>query len=227
MSTRGIQLMFAASIFPCFHRSGNIRKTSLVTGMFLILLLAAQGGYAMQPPPPPLNIEQLKMLVAKADMIIVGRVIAVKEAEGIVEATVLIEKLLKGKTAVRIIEIKETYAPASFQTPVPVSKDGVESPQMLTRSTAGPATYHGKYKKDGEIIVLLEKVAETNNYRPLGSGTYNKYLAEFLIENNGIKSREPDYFRFADDVAKFTATENKFTGLIKRLIKSDFHQGRE
>lgn len=181
----------------------------------------------MQPPPPPLNIEQLKTLVAKADLIIVGKVKAVKEADDTVEATIDIEKLLKGTAAGRIIEIKETYKPANFQTPASVSKDGGESPQMLDRSTAGPSAYHGKYQEGLRIIVLLEKIEAAGNYRPLGSGTYNKHLCEFIIENDGIKSSEINYFRFADDVRKYTATENKFTGFIQQLIKYNFNNGGE
>jgi hypothetical protein len=219
--------MFAASIFPCSIRDGKIEKTRLVWGICLILLLVAKGGYAMQPPPPPLNAAQLKTLVEKADLIIVGKVIAVKEADGTLEATVHIEKLLHGKTAVRIIEIKETYKPASFQKPAPELKDGGESPQQPLRAIAGPSTYHGKYQEGSRILVLLEKIEGTTKYRPLGSGTHNKYLCEFIIENDGIKSSLTDYFRFAEDVEKYAATEIKFTGFIKKLIKSDFNKGRE
>ena len=196
-------------------------------GICLLLLLVPKGGYAMQPPPPPLNIAQLKMLIAEADLIVVGKINAVKEADGTVEATVHIEKLLKGKVAGNTIAIEETYKPASFQTPAPGSKNEGESPQMIVRSTAGPGAYHGKYKKGSRIVVLLEKIEATGNYRPLGSGTYNKHLCEFLIENDGIKSIETNYFRFAEDVGKYTATENKFTGFIKKLIKSNSNKRRE
>lgn len=175
----------------------------------------------MQPPPPPLNTDQLKIFVAQADLIIVGRIKAVRETEGTVEATVRIEKLLKGEAAGKTIEIKETYKPASFQKPSPESKTEADPDKAIVASIAGPATYHGKYRKDGRILVLLEKNEGTGHYRPLGSGTYNKYLCEFLIENDGMKSIETNYFRFAEDVVKYTTTENNFTGLIKKLIKSD------
>ena len=199
----GIHPMLATPIFPYCICRRKTKKAKLVLGICLILLLVAKGGYAMQPPPPPLNIAQLKMLIAQADLIVVGKVTEVKETEGTIEATLSIEKLLKGKVAGKTIAIKETYKPTSFQTPAPGSKDGVESPQMLTRSTAGPATYHGKYQEGSRIVVLLEKNEGTGNYRPLGSGTYDKYLCEFLIENDGIKSINTNYFQFAKDVKKY------------------------
>lgn len=179
----------------------------------------------MQPPPPPLNIAQLKMLIAQADLIVVGKITAVKETAGTIEAALSIEKLLKGKTAGKTIAIKETYKPASFQTPAPGSKNEGGAPQMLTRSTAGPATYHGKYKKDGRIIVLLEKIKGTVNHRPLGSGTYDKYLCEFLIEDDGIKTTF--YFQFAEDVEKYAACEKQFISIIKELIKANSNIGEK
>jgi len=175
----------------------------------------------MQPPPPPLNIAQLKMLIAQADLIVVGKVTAVKETEGTIEATLSIEKLLKGKAAGKTIGIKETYQPASFQKPALESKDESGQGKTITASIAGPATYHGKYKKDGRIIVLLEKIKGTANYRPLGSGTYDKYLCEFLIENDGIKSINTNYFQFAEDVEKYVGSEKQFICFIKKLIKSN------
>ncbi len=179
----------------------------------------------MQPPPPPLNIDQLKTLVAQADLIIVGRITAVREAEGIVEATVHVGKLLKGKPAGKTIEIKEKYKPANRETPAPESKNEGEPPKMISRTIAGPGAYHGKYKEGSRIVLLLAKIAGAESYKPLGSGTYNKYLCEFLIENGGIKSVETDYFRFAQDLEKHTATENKFIYLIKKLIESNSSKG--
>ena len=96
---------------------------------------------------------------------------------------------------------------------------------MIVRSTAGPATYHGKYKEGSRIVVLLEKIEGTGSYRPLGSGTYNKHLCEFLIENDGIKSIEINYFRFAEDVGKYIGSEKQFIGFIKKLIKSGSNKG--
>jgi hypothetical protein len=165
------------------------------------------------------------MLIVQADLIIVGKTTEVRETEGTIEATVHIEKLLKGKAAGKTIVIKETYKPANFQTPALGSKDGVESPQMIVRSTAGPATYHGRYKKDGRILVLLEKIEGTDNYKPLGSGTYDKHLGEFLIEDDGIKTTF--YFQFAEDVGKYTGSEKQFINFIKKLMNSSFDKGSE
>jgi len=191
-----------------------------------MLFLVAKGGYAMQPPPPPLNIAQLKTLVAQADIIVVGKINEVKETEGTIEATLGIEKLLKGKIAGKTIVIKETYKTFNSSSPALGLKDGGESQKkMIIRSTAGPSAYHGKYKKDSRIIALMEKIEGTDNYRPLGSGTYNKHLCEFLIENDGIKSIEINYFRFAEDVRKYIGSEKQFISFIKKLIKSSSNQG--
>ncbi|MRR17777.1 MAG: hypothetical protein EG826_15120, partial [Deltaproteobacteria bacterium] len=164
----------------------------------------------MQPPPPPLSIAQLKTLVAQADLIIVGKITAGREAEGVVETTVQVEKLLKGKRAGKTVKIRETYRPAALRTPAPESNKDGEPSKMVAPTIAGPSAYHGKYKEGSRIIVLLTKTEENGSYKPLGSGTYNKYLGEFLIEKDGIKSIETDYFRFAQDLEKHAATENKF-----------------
>ena len=196
-----------------------------IAAVSLFFLFSPAKGYAMQPPPPPLNMAHLKTLVVQADLIIVGRITAVEDAEGIVEATVRVEKLLKGKPAGKTIEIKETYKPAALRTPAPEAKNEGEPPKMIVRTTAGPGAYHGKYQEGSRIVVLLAKIEGCASYKPLGSGTYNKYLGEFLIEDGGIKSIETDYFRFAQDVEKYTATENKFINLIKKLIKSNSNKG--
>jgi hypothetical protein len=210
-----MQPMFAMSIFPYYNCR---RKAKLVLGICLLLLFVTNGGYAMQPPPPPLNIEQLKILVAQADLIIVGKISEVNETEGTVETAVHIEKLLKGKAAGETISIRETYRTANSQKPVPVSNDKGESPKMIVRSIVGPSTYHGRYKKDSRIIVLLEKTRETDSYKPLGSDTFNDYLGEFIIEDDGIKTI---YFQFAHDMEKYAACEKRFIGFIKKLLISD------
>ena len=65
------------------------------------------------------------------------------------------------------------------------------------------------------IVVLLEKIEGADEYRPLGSGTYDKHLCEFLIEDNGIKTF---YFKFADDVRKYVGSEEQFIGFIRKLM---------
>ncbi|MDO9068495.1 MAG: hypothetical protein Q7W05_08565, partial [Deltaproteobacteria bacterium] len=161
------------------------------------------------------------MLIAEADMIVVGKITAVKEteeaekAEKTVEATLSIEKLLKGKVAGKTIVINETYKTYKPQLLGPGSGDEGESQKMIVSSIAGPSTYHGKYKKGSRIVVLMEKIEGTDKYRPLGSGTYDKHLCEFLIEDDGIKTF---YFQFAEDVGKYIAGEKQFIGFIKKLI---------
>jgi hypothetical protein len=213
--------MFATPTFP--YCTCN-KKTKIIFGICLILFLVTKGGYAMQPPPPPLNIAQLKLLISEADMIAVGKINEVKETEGAVEASLCIEKLLKGKVAGKMIVIKETYRINNSQLHSPVSKDEDESQKMIVSSIAGPSTYHGTYKKGSRIIVLMEKIEGTDTYRPLGSGTYNKHLCEFLIEDDGIKTY---YFKFAEDVGKYIAGEKQFIGFIKKLIKSSSNKGGE
>ena len=187
----------------------------------------------MQPPPPPLNLAQLKMLIAEADLIVVGKITAVKESEKAekaeeiektVEAAIRIETLLKGKVSWETIVIKEIYKSYNSQLPGPGSKDGGEPPKMIVGSIAGPRTYHGKYVQDARILVLLKKIEGTDKYRPLGSGTYDKHLCEFLIEDDGIKTL---YFQFADDVGKYIAGEKQFIGFIKKLIKSNSNKKGE
>ena len=68
------------------------------------------------------------------------------------------------------------------------------------------------------MLVLLAKIEGTDKYKPLGSGTYDKYLCEFLIENDGVKAF---YFKFADDVRKYVGSEEQFIGLIRRLRGSN------
>ncbi len=181
----------------------------------------------MQPPPPPLNIAQLKMLIAEADVIVVGKINAVIETEEAeektVEATLSLEKILKGKVAEKNIFIKEIYKFYKPQLlPGPGSKDEGEPPKMVVSSIAGPSTYHGRYKQGSRIVVLMEKIKGTDKYRPLGSGTYNKHLCEFLIEDDGIKTF---YFQFAEDVGKYVGSEKQFIGFIKKIIKSSFNKG--
>ncbi|MCX6553463.1 MAG: hypothetical protein NTZ12_00385, partial [Candidatus Aminicenantes bacterium] len=89
-------------------------------------------------------------------------------------------------------------------------------------SIAGPSTYHGKYVQDARTLVLLEKIEGTDKYRPLGSGTYDKHLCEFLIEDDGIKTF---YFQFAEDVGKYAGSEKQFIGFINKLIKDSSNKG--
>ena len=186
----------------------------------------------MQPPPPPLNLPQLRMLTSEADLIAVGKIARVKETEGAngretkktVEAVLSVEKLLKGRVAGKTIIIKETYKTFDSQLPGLGSKDEGEPKKIIVSSRAGPNCYHGRYRQGMRIVVLLEKIKAMDEYKPLGSGTYNKHLCEFLIEDNGIKTF---YFKFADDVGKYAGCEEQFIDFIRKLIESDSDEGRE
>ena len=185
----------------------------------------------MQPPPLPLNLAQLRMLISEADLIVVGKIDRVKETEGAngeetkktVEAVLSVEKLLKGKVAGKTIVIKEIYKTFDSQLPNLGSKDKGEK-KMIVSSRAGPSCYHGRYRQGMRIVVLLEKIEGIDEYRPLGSGTYDKHLSEFLIEDNGIKTF---YFKFADDVGKYAGCEEQFIGFIRKLIVSGSDKGRK
>ena len=208
-------------MFPTLICSRKTRKTKLVFKICLILLFVTKGGYAMQPPPPPLNIAQLKILIAKADIIVVGKINAVKETnetEKTIEATLSIEKLLKGKVSGKTILIRETYKNLNPQFSGIEGKDGDESKKIIVSSIAGPITYHGIYKKGSRMIVFMEKIEGTDKYRPLGSGTYVKHLCEFLIEDDGIKTL---YFSFAEDLQKYAGSEKQFVDFLKSLTLSN------
>lgn len=186
----------------------------------------------MQPPPPPLNLAQLRMLTSEADLIVVGEIDWVKETKGAnrgeakktVEAVLSVEKLLKGKVMGKAIVIRETYKTFDPQLTDLESKDEGAPKKMIVSSRAGPSCYHGRYRQGMRIVVLLEKIEGTDEYRPLGSGTYDKHLCEFLIEDNDIKTF---YFKFADDVGKYAGCEEQFTGLIEKLIVSGSDKGEK
>ena len=67
------------------------------------------------------------------------------------------------------------------------------------------------------LIVLLASIKGTAEYSPLGSGTYDKHLCEFSIEDDGIKTV---YFSFAPDLAPYVGSEEDFIGLIMSFVDS-------
>jgi hypothetical protein len=204
-------------MFFLFQKVGRISLRSIL-GFCLMLFFVVKGAYAMQPPPPPLNTAQLRELISEANLIVVGKIGAVKETEGTVEVVLKVEKLLKGKIANKTIIIAETYRFFAPQLRGGESKDVDKPDKNIVSTIAGPNTYHGSYKKGKRIIVLLEKIEGTGKYRPLGSGTYDKYLCEFFIEDTGIKTV---YFKFADDVKQYAGREKQFVSFIKRIIELD------
>lgn len=204
----------------------NIFPAKLVLYGCIILFFVSEPGYAMQPPPPPLNSAQFQELIAEADVIVVGRIEHVEKSEGVngarkkitIEVVLKIEKVLKGKIPGKDICIKESYPSFSSVTIDPTSKENIKAQKTIISTVAGPRCYYGRYKEDTRIIALLAVIEGTNQYKPLGSGTYDKHLCEFLIENGSIKTL---YFRFADDVEKHAHSEDEFIGLIKRLLKKN------
>ncbi len=202
----------------------------LVLGICVILLLVIKGGYAMQPPPPPLNIAQLQMLIEKADVIVVGQIDEIKETEKTektektVEATLSIEKLLKGKVAGKTITIRETYKTYKPELVDHASRDESAPKKTIVKSIAGPRAYHGKYRQGERVLVLLEKIEGSDRYRPLGSGTYNKHLCEFLIGDDGVRTY---YFQLSDDVGKYRTNEKQFVDFIESLIRSSLNKQGE
>jgi hypothetical protein len=187
-----------------------------------VLLPILKAGYAMQPPPPPLNLPKFKELISLADLIVVGKIGEVRETEQVfdgkaqreVEAFLSIEKILQGRIEGEHLIIKESYLDPNAPLP---KVDGKDGQGMIVRRGAGPSTYHGQYSTGVRIVVLLEKTEGTHVYKPLGSGTYDKHLCEFLIESGGIKSL---YFKFAEDMSHYAESEDRFVGLIGLLQKS-------
>ncbi len=182
----------------------------------------------MQPPPPPLSIEHLKIMVDKADAIVVGSVKDIKKTDEIrnhqkgkrVDVTLEVKTLLKGKGIADTLHIREWFSENGIvETKLP-KKGKLSEPKhsvKVVRMTAGPNAYHGQYRKGFNVIILLKKVGEPGIFKPLGAGTYDMYLCEFLIENNKIKPIS--YFSFAGDIKEYAGSERQFVNLIKTLLK--------
>jgi len=206
-------------------RSIPNRPAQTVLFALALFFLFIEVGYTMQPPPPPLNLEQLKMLISSADAIGVVTIDEVKKSETVVgqetrrtvEAVLFVEKLIKGDIQGKNIVIKETYPVLNPSLPAAVPQGENKPGQTIIGRKAGPSCYHGEYSQGGRMVVLLEKIEGRNEYKPLGSGSYNKYLGEFVIETGSVKSL---YYQFADDLHRFTKSENQFVDLISRLADS-------
>jgi hypothetical protein len=206
-------------------RTGRtLPKAALLIGALILLVLKA--GYAMQPPPPPLDLARFKELISLADLILVGEIGEVRETEkaahgethGAVEADLRVEELLKGKVRGDRIIIRESYPVLNPSSPETVGKGVNESQKMIVGMKAGPSAYHGLYTRGMRVVVMLEKVEGTHAYEPLGSGSYDRHLCEFVIENDGIKAR---YFKFAEDLSHYAGSETDFVRLIKQLQDQD------
>jgi len=188
----------------------------------------------MQPPPPPLDLPQLKQLISEADLIVTGRIVRVRESDCVkggerrkgVTAVLSVLKTLKGDApSGSPVLIEETYpAPDLSEPPKRLSKENRAPEKGVVALGAGPSCYHGRYEQGGRIIVFLKDNKETCGYKPLGSGTYDKHLCEFLVETDGIKAV---YFRFADDLLPHVASEDEFIGLIRAFINENAKKGTE
>jgi len=198
-----------------------MKISTLVKHAALIVVLS-KIGYAMQPPPPPLGISQLRELIRRADLVVVGEIKEVKETEGPVSAgkearinaVLKVEKILKGKHAGGDLVLEESYTkPGSMRTQY-VAVAGEEHGKTITCERQGPAQYHGVYRKGARIIALLASVKGANAYRPLGSGTYNEHLCEFIMENGAVRTVN---FSFAADLERYARSENEFTNLVAQL----------
>jgi len=223
---------YLSCVLRVFPGARKIKAKPALTALFVctLFLSLAHKGYTMQPPPPPLNIEQLKELISLADVVAVGRIGEVEHTESVVgeetRKTVLasleVEKLIKGEIEGGSILIKETYPILKPPLPAGAAKAGNRPGKMIVGMRAGPSSYHGEYSPGSRIVVLLEKLGGSDEYRPLGSGSHDKHLAEFLIEADGIKAL---HFKFAADLNKYTESEDRFLDLIVRLKDSGSGEG--
>jgi len=209
----------------CIRKREIIRAKSVLSACVMFFLVA-KIGYGMQPPPPPLDIMQLKRLISEADVIVVGKIDRVKESKSVnggqtkksIEVILSVKKLLKGEVSGKAVFIKESYPVFAPLTPGSVPRTEGVPKKAIIGLRAGPSCYYGRYKQGDRIIVLLANIEGTGGYKPLGSGTYDKHLCEFPIENDVIKTF---YFRFATDLVQYVGSEEKFIDLIKSLIHSD------
>jgi hypothetical protein len=191
-----------------------------ITGICLIWLLLSDGVYAVQAPPPPLDLSRLRTLIAEADAIALGTVEEAQEKEESVEAVLGIEKLLKGDVAAKTVAIEERFDPMAGRVPGVIPEDQGDSQKKIVVHRAGPRAYHGRYQRGMRIVVFLEKIKGIDQYRPLGSGSYDRHLCEFIIEPAGIKTF---YFTLADDVAQYAQSEGPFVCLIEQIAGG--HEG--
>lgn len=225
---QGYQLLDTRWFLDLQNKKTRLIKFSL--SIPIVLVLFVTGAYAMQPPPPPLNLTQLKHLITLADVIVAGRIATVKETQTVyegkraqtVEAVLNVEKVLKGKVTSDSIIIKETYSVLNPPRTAVSPKQKGEPKKTIIGLTARPSRYHGEYAQGVQVLVLLERIAGCREYKPLGSGTYDEYLCEFVIGKGGVQTR---YFKFAEDLKKYTGSEAQFIALIERLRDSGAVEG--
>lgn len=192
----------------------KLSKNGVWAGAFFFLFVVV--AWTMQPPPPPLNLANLKKLVSQADVVLVGRVVSVKKALKPdqptlkeIEVSVEIKRLLKGKAPGSTITVRED---------IPVRKNiQVKGNPKVVGVRIGPTPYHGVYELgDNVVLILVKSEGREDEYQPIGSGSYDKYFGEFLIRGGRIK---PLYYRFSDDIEKYTRSEGEFISLVENILK--------
>ena len=208
-----------------YGRSRKTKWTKSVLSAYVVFFFLTGVGYSMQPPPLPLNLPQLRTLISEADLIAVGKIGRIKKTEyengeetkRALAVTLSIEKLLKDEVSDKFIVIKEVYTSPDSTNPGLIPKDKGVQKKAIIGFRAGPSSYHGRYSQGDRIIVLLAGIEGASEYRLLGSGTYDKHLCEFFIEDDCIKTF---YFSFATDLAPYVGSEENFIGLIRAFVNS-------
>ncbi len=198
-----------------------IRLPARVAQIMLIVVFS-NPVYAMQPPPPPLGMSQLRDLIGEADIVVVGEVKEVRETgEAVdggnrvrIDAVLKTEKILKGKYGKADLLIEESYTTAGSMGYQCTPAAGEERGKVIAGAIAGPAQYHGIYRKGSRIVALLAPIKGSTVYSPLGSGTYDKHLCEFFIENGAVRALN---FSFAADLERSARSESEFINLIATL----------
>lgn len=170
----------------------------------------------MRPPLKPLNKLQFQKMIADADIIAIGTVIHVVQSKNAqptletitVQATLHVEKILKGDRKIINIVIEESCQ--QFIRDNPDNDDQAE--KAITAHIAGPGLPIGQYHNGDRIVVLLQPVAQSTHYCPLGSGKHDAYLGVFLITPEGIR---PYRYRFDETVAGYARSEAELIDFIQ------------
>lgn len=169
---------------------------------------------AVRPPLKPLDMENLRKIVADAEVIAVGRVTSVTRSKVLhppretvsIQVDMAVERVLKGDKSIRTIAIEESYeqfSPEDANAGNPVARK------------AGPAPAVGVYREGDRMLVCLKRIDGSNLYRPLGSGNYNAYLGVFQISPDGIAS---DRYMFDEALSKYAAKSDSLLALISSMI---------
>ncbi|MHC1726976.1 MAG: hypothetical protein AB9866_13375 [Syntrophobacteraceae bacterium] len=152
-----------------------------------ILLCLHIEAAAVRAPLKPLSIDNLRKLVADAEVIATGTVTSVTHSKILHQpretvticATITAEQILKGDKSVKTIEIEESYQQFSSRH----SKN-----ENITLQRTGPSPPVGTYHKGDRVLVFLKPIDGRNVYRPSGSGNHNAYFGIFQVTPHGVTS---------------------------------------